>query len=357
MIQPHDFPIRNGMVRQVYLGLALVLIVYFGKALLIPISFGLLISFLLYPICHWFEARGVGKSMAIFCSLLLFSVVIIGLSALMIWQFSLFTKQWPELYEKFLVLSTDTYNALGEFFNIPIDERRTWLNTLLGNVSQGILSVIPKTLYETSVSMLLFVLIPIYAALILFYRHLLLNFVFSFFHGKNSRREIVKIVRESIIAYYNFIKGMALVYIIVGILNSVGLAIIGVPNPVFFGLVASILTFIPYIGISVGALLPMSIAWLTFDSFWYPVAIVILFVVVQILEANIIFPFAVSFKLKINALATISVIIFGGIIWGASGMILFMPFAAILKLIADRIEGLKPLAILLGTNNTMQTTN
>ncbi len=344
---------KGSIPRSLNIGVVVLLVLYFGQSLLIPMSFGLLIGFLLYPICNWLEGFGINRGVAILISLLLFTVIIIGLSWLMIWQFSLFTKQWPALYEKIAALSVKTYNDLGEFFNIPPGERRNWLNTFLGKISQGLLTVLPKTIYDMSVSMILFFLIPIYAALILFYRKLLMAFLFSLFPGSSTHQEILKIVRESIIAYYNFIKGMALVYLVVAILNSLGLAIIGVPNAIFFGVVASILTFIPYIGITIGALLPISIAWLMFDSIWYPIAIIILFMVVQILEANVIFPLAVSFKLKINALATITVIIFGGIIWGASGMILFMPFAAILKLIADKAVVLKPLATLLGTNNDM----
>ncbi|MEQ9660705.1 AI-2E family transporter, partial [Fulvivirga sp.] len=152
-----------------------------------------------------------------------------------------------------------------------------------------------------------------------------------------------------IITYYNFIKGMGVVYLVVGILNSVGLFILGVPNPIFFGFVASILTFIPYVGITIGAILPMAVSWIKYDSVFYPIGVLIVFVVVQILEANIIFPLAVSQKLKINALITLVVIVAGGIVWGAMGMILFLPFVAILKLIADQIEEMKPIAVLLGT--------
>lgn len=330
--------------------LIITIILYFGQSLLIPISFGLLISFILYPVCHWLENHHFSRVTAILTSLLFFLIILFMLTGLMIWQFSLFTRQWPDLYDKILLLFNDSVNNLGAFFNIPIGDRKTWLNSLLTNISQGVVRVLPKTIYNTSVSAVLFLLIPFYTALILYYRQLLIAFLFQIFPGDSIHVKIMKIVRESIIAYYNFIKGMALVYLIVGILNSIGLAILGIPNPVFFGFVASVLTFIPYIGITIGALLPISIAWLTFDSMWYPIGIVILFVVVQILEANIIFPLAVSFKLKINALATITVIIFGGIIWGASGMILFMPFAAILKLIADKVDQLKPFSILLGTN-------
>ena len=109
---------------------------------------------------------------------------------------------------------------------------------------------------------------------------------------------------------------MALVYLVVGILNVAGLLLFGVPHAVLFGIVASLLTFIPYVGITLGSLLPISMAWLTYDSVWYPLGVVAVFTVVQYLEANLIFPLAVSYRLQVNTLFMILAIIAGGITWG-----------------------------------------
>ena len=158
---------------------------------------------------------------------------------------------------------------------------------------------------------------------------------------------IHEIIIETIHEYYKFIKGMLVVYIIVGFLNSIGLLIIGIPYPFLFGFSASILTFIPYIGIIVSSLLPITVAWITFNSIWYPIGVIAVFLLVQLLEAYIIFPYAVGSRLKINTLAILVMVIAGGILWGAAGMILFIPFISILKLIADRSENLKFLSFLL----------
>jgi predicted PurR-regulated permease PerM len=167
-----------------------------------------------------------------------------------------------------------------------------------------------------------------------------------------KKETIHEILVETIHAYYNFIKGMLMVYLIVGILNSIGLAIIGIPHPFLFGFIASILTFIPYVGIIISSLLPITVSWITFNSIWYPLGVILVFSIVQIMEAYIIFPFAVGGRLKINTLVIIVMIIAGGIIWGAAGMIVFIPFISIVKLVADRTEGLKTLAMLLSNGNS-----
>jgi predicted PurR-regulated permease PerM len=181
----------------------------------------------------------------------------------------------------------------------------------------------------------------------LYYRNRWVEVLFHLFPHQ-GRERIREILHLSIQSYYSFIKGMALVYVIVGVLNSVGLLLLGIPQAFLFGFVAAILTFIPYVGIMVGSLLPISMAWITYNSVWYPIGVVIVFAFVQYLEANVIFPFAVSTRLKVNTLITIVAIILGGILWGVAGMILFIPFLGILKLIADRSPGLRTLALILG---------
>jgi predicted PurR-regulated permease PerM len=191
------------------------------------------------------------------------------------------------------------------------------------------------------------VLIPIYSFLILYYRAMLVEVLYSLF-PTHQRSKVAEVVGLSITTYYNFIKGMALVYILVGFLNSVGLYLLGIPHAFLFGFITAIMTFIPYVGIIVASLLPISYAWMTYNSIWYPLGVVGIFVFVQYLEANIIFPWAVSQRLQLNTLVTLAIIVVGGILWGAAGMILFIPFAAILKLIADRMEGWESLSKFLG---------
>ena len=326
------------------------LILYFGQTLFVPLSFALLISFILYPACLWLERKRISRGIAIGLCLIVFSLLVGLLLGLLIQQFTNFTKQLPALGEKVSLQLDQLGIRLDRLLGMDVEERKNWIKVLLTEASQRIVQQLPQTLYATSISAVLVLLVPIYAALILYYRDLLVRFVYQIVPV--TWKEDIKVVLPEVVhTYFDFIKGMAIVYLVVGILNSIGLLILGIPQAIFFGFIASILTFIPYVGITVGALLPMAIAWLTYDSIIYPVGVVIVFVVVQILEANLIFPAAVSYKLSINMLATLVIIVVGGMLWGAAGMILFIPFIAILKLIAERIEDLHPMALLLGTHD------
>ena len=140
---------------------------------------------------------------------------------------------------------------------------------------------------------------------------------------------------------------MLQVYVIVGILNSIGLLALGIEHAILFGMLTAFMTIIPYIGIFLSALLPVSVAWITMDSIWYPVGVVGVFAFVQYLEGNVIFPKVVGSQLNVSTWATLVAMITGGVLWGVSGMMLFIPFAGILKIISDHIPEMQPINILL----------
>lgn len=322
-------------------------ILYFGKSLFIPLSFAVLISCILYPFCAWLEKHRIGRIWAITISLLILTLVLSAIVYLLITQLLGFYQEWPELQSKLSGSFEEISKWLTLKFDIDKERQLVWLNKLLNDSGGNAVTLLQGVITTSAVGAVLLILIPIYSTLILYYRHKWLDVLYRLF-PEEGRERIRDIMKLSIQSYYNFIKGMLLVYLIVGVLNSAGLYFLGIPHAILFGFVASILTFIPYVGILVASLLPISMAWITYNSIWYPLGVVGIFVLVQYLEANLIFPLAVSSRLKINALVTIVVIIAGGIIWGVAGMILFIPFLGILKLVADRTPSLKTLALILG---------
>jgi predicted PurR-regulated permease PerM len=284
---------------------------------------------------------------AVLVSVTLLTVLIGLLVFLLINQLLSFFQELPELKLKAAGAAEEISGWLSNNFNIKRDKQLQWLNKIINDSGGNTMSIISNTISASAVGAVVAILIPIYVVLILYYRQKWIDVLYRLF--PNEGRERVRlIVKLSIQSYHNFIKGMAVVYIIVGILNSTGLFLLGIPHAFLFGFIAAVLTFIPYVGILVGALLPISMAWITYNSIWYPLGVIGIFAFVQYLEANLIFPLAVSSRLKINALVTIIAIFAGAIIWGVSGMILFIPFLGILKLIADRTPSLKTLSIVLG---------
>ena len=325
------------------------LIVYFGRQIFIPISFALLISFVLYPVCAWLEKKGLNRSFAIVLSL---SMLILGgllLVALLAYQITSFMNEWPSIQGQL----KNAINELSEILSvagISKANQTSFIARLTDQSGENLIGMIRNAVSASAFSFVLLVLIPVYSVLILYYREYWLRILVRLFPSERSEG-LKEIISLTIQAYYNFIKGMGIVYLIVGSLNSLGLLLLGVPHAVLFGFIASILTFVPYVGIIIGSLLPITMAWITFGSIWYPVGVIGVFAFVQYLEANVIFPIAVSSRLNVNTLVMLIAIFTGGMLWGVAGMILFVPFVGIAKLIADHNPNWKTVSMILGVES------
>lgn len=324
------------------------LILYFGRNILVPIAFALLISFVLYPVCAWLEKKGLGKGMSITISVALLVISGLLVALLLVFQVIQFAGEWPLIQGKFGASVQELSDALVDLWGITKDDQSKWLTKISDQSGASILSVVRTAILGSASSFTLLILIPVYTALILYNRRYWLEILYRFV-PENEKPMVLSILSHTIKTYYNFIKGMAVVYLVVGILNSIGLLLLGVPHAILFGFIASILTFIPYLGIMVGAVLPMTMAWITYDSIWYPLGIAGIFIFVQYLEANVIFPFAVGKRLNVNTLAILVAIFAGELLWGMAGMILFIPFLGIAKFMADQNPKWKTVSLILGT--------
>jgi len=325
------------------------IILYFGRDVFIPISFALLISFVLYPVCAWLERRGMRRLLAISIAISLMIVAGLLILALLIYQFMSFLNEWPTLQDRLAKSLQEISELLINVFGISQERQQDWISKLASQSASDLLSLVSNAVSASVSSTVLFVLVPVYSVLVLYYREQWMKIIQRVFPRVNrgSLREIISL---TVTAYYNFIKGMAIVYLVVGILNSIGLLLLGIPHAILFGFIAAVLTFIPYFGIMVGSLLPITVAWVTYNSIWYPIGIIAVFAVVQYLEANVIFPLAVSNRLNVNTFVMLVAIFVGGVLWGLAGMILFVPFVGIAKLIADHNPKWKTVSMILGVS-------
>ncbi len=333
----------------VFLQIALlsVLVLYIGKGLFIPLGFSLLTGFVLYPVCKQLESRGFSRIAAISLPLFLLFLVFLGLAYFFFVHLLELSSMLMVLKPRILSSLQDLSIFMSEKMGLSATNQFRILNNLVSSAGSGLLNISGQTFSSLSQSLFFLIMVPVFSFLILLYRARLILALFHFFPsvGYGLYMEIIRDVMHS---YFNFIKGMAIVYLLVGILNSAGLLVIGVPRAVFFGFMASVFTFIPYVGIMVASLLPVSAAWLSYDSIWYSLAVVAWFAFVQILEAYLIFPLIIGKRIKVNTLVLFIFIILGGMLWGPAGMILFIPLVSILRLLANRSPGLKFLSEMLG---------
>jgi predicted PurR-regulated permease PerM len=317
-------------------------ILYFGKTLFIPLFFGLLIAMVVYPICKWFEMRGWNKSVAIAICLLIVTILFAILAGILVWQLKVFSKDAPAIFRRLDDIIQKMQLWAIENVGIRIDIQKDWSEKFTGIIG----GILKSTVQTAANTLFILFLIPVYTTLFMYHRKVFVE-VLKLIIPAKYQYELNTILQKTINTYFNYIKGMILVYLIVGILNSIGLLALGVDNAILFGMLCALMTIIPYIGIFVSALLPISVVWLETGNIWYPLGVIAIFSFVQYLEANVIFPLVVGTQLNVSTLAMLVAVIAGGIIWGVAGMVLFIPFVAILKIISDHIEEWKPINLLL----------
>lgn len=322
------------------------MILYFGRALFIPLSLGVLLAFVLYPVSRWLLRLRFPPWLSFSLPVILVFAVAFFLIWIIINQILTFTYEWEPIKLKAISIWENLGKTLSEKYKIGFNTQEYYSGKILESSGSRFFNFVRSTLFSFSESLYTMVMAPIFATLILFYRKPFTQALLGLFSNQNPDT-IKQILLDSINTYYQFVKGMVWIYLLVGILNSIGLALIGVPNPITFGFIASILTFVPYIGIMVASLLPIGVAWVTFDSILYPIYVILVFAFVQILEAYVLFPYIVGNRLKINTMAVFVGIVIGGLVWGAAGMILFIPMISILKLFADRFPAMKTISRLL----------
>jgi predicted PurR-regulated permease PerM len=115
-----------------------------------------------------------------------------------------------------------------------------------------------------------------------------------------------------------------------------------------FGVLAAMLNIIPYIGVLIGSILPILMAFLTKDAISYPLAVLGICLFVQFLDNNFITPYVVGSSVSINPLTATVALIASALVWGIPGMILCMPLTGMAKVVCDNIESMKPYGFLLG---------
>lgn len=338
------------LLRNLQLFVLVCIVLYFGKAIFIPLTFGLVISMVAYPLCKRLEKRKFPRSLTILIALLAVMTVFAAIGMLLIWEAEVLYKQIPLLTARL----TDTLNRFQEWVEtrtgMDADAQILWLKNTFSSVLGGLAGLVNASFTAAFAALFNLLMIPIFAALILYNRERYVAGVAAML-PEAQRESLPAILSRSIHAFFRYVMGMGKVYLIVGILNSIGLMLLGIENAWLFGMITAVMTIIPYVGILISGMLPVSVAWSTYDSGWYALGVVGVFVIVQYLEANIIFPKVVGQQLNLNTLAALCGILIGGLLWGVSGMVLVLPVLGILRIISEEVPGLEALRIWLGTGN------
>jgi predicted PurR-regulated permease PerM len=314
------------------------------RGILVPIAFALIISILLNPFVNLLMAKRINRVIAISIALLITILFVAGLMYFISSQVVKFSDNMPVLKQKFSDLFHNLQIWLQNNYSLPLSRQKEWI----AEAGNSLKPLIGQTLGTVLGTLSMVILLPIYIFLMLFYKTLILNFLYEVFAEKNST-QVSNVLRETKNAIQSYMVGLLLEALIVASLNSAALLILGVHYAILLGVIGALLNILPYIGGIIAIALPVLIATVTTEGYSTQIAIIIAYMVIQFIDNNILVPRIVSSQVKINALVSLVIVLLGGAIWGVSGMFLSIPFIAVLKIIFDRVDGLRPWGKLLGT--------
>ncbi|MDZ7808344.1 MAG: AI-2E family transporter [Gracilimonas sp.] len=345
----HPFWFKSTMI---LIGLSLLVIVLTSaKFILMPLAFSAFLAMLLNPLVKVFEKLKMGKVLSIILSLIAVIIVLAGILSLISVQFAQFAERVPEVTEKLKALSAQAIGLLEEQLGLSQEEQSKYLEQGVNNLIDQSGNLVSSVVSATTNMFTVLGLMPIFIFFMLYYQEMYRTFFQKLFAAKRGDYSHVDNLLNRIQEVtQNYLVGMLTVIGILAMLNTTGLFIIGLEHALFFGVFASLLAIIPYIGIIIGAFPPLLFALLLTDSLLTPLFVVIVFATVQFLEGNFITPKIVGSKVSINPFVAMVALIVGGQLWGISGMILFVPLIGILKVIFDQMPELKPYGYLLGNS-------
>jgi predicted PurR-regulated permease PerM len=326
---------------------ALVTILYIAQSIIIPLVFAIIISILLHPVVNFFIRRRINRLFAIIITIVLAFIVIASFGGLLISQASKFSESWPLLVEKFTSILNQTISWASRYFDINVWKIHAWVTKTEADLISFSYASIGQTLLTVGSALLAVVLVPVYVFMILFYEPLLLDFIRKLF-GTDNKTQVSEIVSLTKTVVQRYLIGLIIEAVIIATLYSATLLILGIDYAILLGIIGALINVIPYVGGFVGVALPMMIAIATKPNGWYAVYVLIIFYIIQFIDNHYIIPKIVASKVKINALFAIIVVLAGNALWGVPGMFLSIPMLAIIKLIFDHIEPLKPWGFLLG---------
>jgi predicted PurR-regulated permease PerM len=307
-----------------------------------PFILGTLIAYLINPGVEYFEKIGMkrfGAIIFVYILLLVMSISsIIILAPQIISNINELTQTLPDIASMY----NDKVSVLFEFIvesELPPDIK----NTLYTEMFRGVQSFedlsiqYVKNIFLKSFSMFPLILGAFVGFIISFYYlkdiSLFKSFIFSLTPSK-YRNDISIVGKEIHQVLKGFIQGQMLISFMVGVLEIIGLSIIGVNFPFFLGMIGGIANIIPYFGPIIGAIPAIFIA--LSQSGTKALLTILVFVAVQQIENAIISPRIIEGKLGVHPVTTIFIILIGGEFFGIKGLILAVPIFAILKIIFRR---------------------
>jgi predicted PurR-regulated permease PerM len=317
------------------IGLIVALIaVYLLRGILLPFVAGMAIAYFLDPACDRLE-KWMSRTWATSLVTLIFAILIVLalllIAPLLIDQLTQFLAALPDLFNRAHAKLLPYYATLQQRFGLPdltelADMARARMGTGLTWVGQTLLNVAQGSVAIANLLSLVFI-----TPVVTFYLLRDWDRIVTKIDALLPRQHAATIRtqgREIDITLAGFARGQATVCLILATYYATALMVVGLPFGLVVGMVAGLLTFIPYLGAIGGFVIAMAIALVNFDSWSGVIAVAAIFGVGQVMEGNVLTPKLVGDRVGLHPVWIIFALLAGGTLFGFLGLLLAVPVSA-----------------------------
>lgn len=333
--------------------LAMFYTLYFGREFFLPMTVAILLNFLLTPAVRGLKGIGIPPPVGAAVILVAF-LGVVGFGAWRVWTPAM---DWLEQAPRSFSQVEEKLRSLREPVEAIREAGQQVEAIARGDGQQRRQEPAPapaeQSLSQTFLNQTTSFFLGGTVAFFLLYFLLALDDLFlrklaGVLPTMSQRRKAVLIARgtEHDLSRYVFVR--TIVNVGFGIAVGSGLWLVGMPNPILWGILAGVLNYVPYLGGLVGYIIVGFVALTVFDTTGRALMAPGVYFLLNIIEGNIITPAILGRELTLNPVMIFAWLIFWGWIWGIPGALLAIPLLTMTKIIADNVEILSPLGAFLG---------
>ncbi|WP_034550757.1 AI-2E family transporter [Carnobacterium funditum] len=309
----------------------------FVSTLFTPILVAGFLYYLLNPIINLMGKTNIKRKYGIIIIMLLFLgivvILIVSVLPILVNQIGQLISNIPDLIKSLEDYSREIIQKPW-LKNFNIEKSMNKLDLSIGNIANIVFSAITNSVGSIFGAVANTTIVIFTAPIILFYmfkdgQHF--RPAVAKFFPKEFRGQMIELLGQMNNTIASYISGQSLVCLMVGIFTFIGYLIIGMPYALLLGIIAGITNIIPYVGPYIGAA-PAVIIGLTISP-TKAILVALVVLVVQQIDGNFISPNVIGKTLAIHPLTIIVILLVAGNLAGLLGMILGVPFYAVVKTI------------------------
>ncbi len=324
-----------------------VFVLYMLGSSLTPFIVAALFAYLFNPLVERFERWGMSRTLAVsllFVLLtLVFTGILIGLVPLIERQISNLLGQLPNWIDWFRANATPWFHdRLG--LDVEIPDLREITDMLqqywkeAGGVAATVVAKVSKSGLAIVGWMLNLVIIPVAAFYLMRDWELLVDRVHALI-PRSVESTVSRLARESDKTLGSFLRGQLSVMIILGLIYGVGLWLVGISVGPLIGMIAGLISFVPYMGAIVGLAMGVIAAVVQYQDVFHIAMVVMVFVIGQSLEGYVLVPKMVGDSIGLHPVAVMFAILAGGELFGFVGVLVALPVAAVAMVVLRYLYG------------------